>query len=207
MKKLLAVLLICLSTVAFAKGGSGGGGGHASSGGGHSSFSSGHSSYSGGGSKSFSSSGYRPSSTYTRTTTTRTYRSSYVGGGMMYGGMGMGYGYSNGLLTGLIIGDLMHPQGTTVYNGGSYSGQALLYPDGRVVNAQGYQVGTYQNGQYNAVDGGFVAQAVPQDAGAQPLPQPVVIQQPNDGQVFFAALGIIFLVFLFALVLAMLFEV
>ena len=205
MKKLLAVVLICLSTVAFAKGGAGGGGGgHASSGGGHASFSSGHSSYSGGGSKSFSSSGYRPSTTYTRTTT---YRSSYVGGGMMYGGMGMGYGYSNGLLTGLIIGDLMHPQGTTVYNGGGYNGQALLYPDGRVVNSQGYQVGQYNNGQYTPVDGGFVAQAVPQDAGAQQQPQPVIVQQPNDSQVFFAAIGIIFLIFLFALVLAMLFEV
>ena len=97
-------------------------------------------------------------------TSTRTVGGGYVGGGMMYGGMGMGYGYSNGLLTGLIIGNMMHPQNTIVYSGGGYNGNALLYPDGRVVNQQGYQVGNYANGQFSPMNGGMVAQQAPSDA-------------------------------------------
>ena len=101
-----------------------------------------------------------------------------MGGGMMYGGMGMGYGYSNGLLTGLIIGNMMHPHNTVVYaGGGSYNNNALLYPDGRVVNQQGYQVGTYANGQFTPVNGGMVAQQAPSDAYTTTANQPVVLQK------------------------------
>ena len=205
MKKFLAVLAISMmliANVADAKGG-GSSGGHGGGGGGRS----------GGGG--FSSSAGRPNSvatapsrpstpaaapapqtrtvTTTSTTTTRTAGGGYVGGGMMYGGMGMGYGYSNGLLTGLIIGNMMHPHNTVVYTGGGYSGNALLYPDGRVVNQQGYQVGTYQNGQFNAVNGGMVAQPAPADAlnHAPQVAQPVIIQKtgPSVGEV----IGMIFL--------------
>ncbi|CAB4133216.1 hypothetical protein UFOVP250_71 [uncultured Caudovirales phage] len=218
MKKFVAVLLLAI-TLAFsglvdAKGGSSsGGGGHGFSGGGSHSFS-------GGGSKSFSGGsfssgsgnkgGFSSSSRPSSTTTTRTVTSSrssysssrggYYGGGyvhpgMMYGGWGMGYGYSNGLLTGLIIADMMHPQGTVMYNGGGqYNNNALLYPDGRVVNQQGYQVGTYQNGQFTAVDGGMVAQPVPQDAvqpAAPPQAQPVIIQQSGISDVDIALISIL----------------
>ena len=129
----------------------------------------------------------RPAPSRTTTTTTATRRSGggyggygggYYGHPMMYGGMGMGYGYSNGMLTGLIIGNMMHPQGTVVYNGGGYDGQALLYPDGRVVNQQGYQVGNYANGQFTAQAGGMVAQPAPFDA-SPPQPVPVVVEQPG----------------------------
>lgn len=101
---------------------------------------------------------------------------------MMYPGFGMGYGYSNGILTGLIIGNMMHPQGTTVYNGGGYAGgSALLYPDGRVVNQQGYEVGTYANGQFSPVaNGPMVAQAAPADAQQQAA-RPAVIEKATDG--------------------------
>lgn len=111
-----------------------------------------------------------PRTTVTRTTTINRYYGGYHP--MMYPGFGMGYGYSNGLIEGLIIGNLMHPQGTVVYTGGGYSGNALLYPDGRVVDQNGYQVGTYQNGQFTAVRGGMVAQPAPTDAMQ---PQPVMI--------------------------------
>lgn len=125
----------------------------------------------------------RTTTTTTTTSVNRTssygYRSPYVGGGYMYGGMGMGYGYSNGLLTGMIIGNMMHPQNTVVYaGGGQYNNNALLYPDGRVVNQQGYQVGTYANGQFIPVNGGMVAQAVPADAGQyQNSNQPIVLEK------------------------------
>jgi hypothetical protein len=102
-----------------------------------------------------------PRTTVTRTTTiNRSYTSYHP---MMYGGMGMGYGYSNGIITGIIIGNLMHPQGTVAYNGGGTSGPALLYPDGRVVDQNGMQIGTYINGQFTAVQGGMVAQPAPSD--------------------------------------------
>lgn len=128
--------------------------------------------------------------TTTSTTTTRTAGGGYVGGGMMYGGFGMGYGYSNGLLTGLIIGNMMHPHNTVVYTGGGqYNNNALLYPDGRVVNQQGYQVGMYQNGVFTPVNGGMVAQPAPADAvNSAPQmvqqPQPVVIKTgPSAGDI------------------------
>lgn len=115
--------------------------------------------------------------TSTTTTRTRTAGGGYIGGPVMYGGFGMGYGYSNGLLTGLIIGNMMHPHNTVVYTGGGqYNNNALLYPDGRVVNQQGYQVGMYQNGVFTPVNGGMVAQPAPADA-VQSAPQ--VIQQPT----------------------------
>lgn len=84
----------------------------------------------------------------------------------MYGGMGMGYGYSNGLLTGMILGNMMHPMNTVIYTGGGgYNNNALLYPDGRVVNQHGYVVGTYINGQFSPISNGeLVGQPVPQDA-------------------------------------------
>jgi hypothetical protein len=109
--------------------------------------------------------------------TRRTAGGGYMGGGMMYGGMGMGYGYTNGLLTGLIIGNLMHPHNTVVYSGGGYNGNSLLYPDGRVVNQQGYQVGTYVNGQFTPVNGGMVAQQAPADALQYQNSQPVVLEK------------------------------
>lgn len=124
----------------------------------------------------------------------------------MYGGFGMGYGYSNGLLTGMIIANMMHPQGTAMYAGpGSYGNNALLYPDGRVVNQQGYLVGNYQNGQFSAVsDGSMVAQAVPQDAFQQQQPiqvaQPVVIQD-KGGAILLAALFISLVVVLFIFII------
>jgi hypothetical protein len=202
MKKFLAVLAISMmliANVADAKGGGSSGGGGHGGGGGHSSASSGGSK---GGFSSSAGMGSRPSApaaaprTTTTTTTTTTsrsasgnyyhYNSPYIGGGMMYGGWGMGYGYSNGLLTGMIIANMMHPHNTVMYVGpGTYSNNALLYPDGRVVNQQGYQVGMYQNGQFTAVNGGMVAQQVPADAGAtQVQPQPVVINTgPSAGDI------------------------
>lgn len=97
-----------------------------------------------------------------RITTTR---SSYTyGSPMHYSGFGMGYGYNNGLMQGLLIGHLLHPTGTVPYAGGGYGGNALLYPDGRVVNKDGYQVGTYNDGQFNSVEGGMVAKQVPVEA-------------------------------------------
>ncbi|MCE9564603.1 MAG: hypothetical protein K8U57_21425 [Planctomycetes bacterium] len=54
--------------------------------------------------------------------------------------------------------------------GGGYGGQALLYPDGRVVDQNGYQVGTYANGQFTTQQGGMVAQPAPPPAqGAEPV--------------------------------------
>jgi len=80
--------------------------------------------------------------------------------------MGPGYYHNDGLLTGLIIGNMMHPHNTTVYTGGgTANNNALLYPDGRVVNQQGQQIGTYQNGQFaETPNGPVVAQPIPQSA-------------------------------------------
>ena len=225
MNKILYIMMLSLALVATgvdAKGGSssGGGGGHASSGGGRSSSSmasSGSSSKGGFSSSSVS----RPSTTTTTTTRTTStyarssngnyyhYNSPYIGGGMMYGGWGMGYGYSNGLLQGMIIANMMHPHNTVMYVGpGSYSNNALLYPDGRVVNQQGYQVGVYQNGQFMPVqNGAMIAQQVPQDAGAQQVqPQPVVIQAagPSVFEIFGYVLLSIVAVILFVIFLGML---
>lgn len=104
---------------------------------------------------------------------------------MMYPGFGMGYGYSNGMLTGLIIGNMMHPQGTTVYQGGGYAGgQALMYPDGRVVDQNGVQVGTYLNGQFTAVQNGSVI--------AQPVPAGFVPPQQDDSaETLLTVLGVV----------------
>ena len=154
-----------------------------------------------------------PSTRTTTTTTTTTnrsysYNSRYVSPGGMYGGWGMGYGYSNGLLTGMIIAGMMHPYNTVMYAGpGYYSNNALLYPDGRVVNQRGYLVGTYQNGQFTEIQNGdLVAQQVPADAGQQQVqpqqqtqPQPVIIQRagPSAGEiVLYVILGVgIFVLF------------
>ena len=142
-----------------------------------------------------SSTGSRSSTT--TTTTTRSYSRSYGGAyihpyGGYYGGWGMGYGYNNGLITGLIIGSMMHPQGTVMYNGpGMYNNQALLYPNGQVVDgSNGVLVGTYTNGQFNQVQGGgVVAQTVPSDAivqgqGPQQISgQPVVVVQQHENNI------------------------
>lgn len=123
---------------------------------------------------------------------------------MMYPGFGMGYGYSNGILTGLIIGNMMHPQGTTVYQGGGYqNGQALLYPDGRVVDQNGYQVGTYLNGQFTAIQNGqMVAQAAPSDF-QPPTPTPIVIDSsPSGWEVMgYIVIAIIVIIVFFAIIL------
>ena len=156
-----------------------------------------------------------PTQTTTRTTTlTRTYSSRYVSPGGYYGGWGYGYHYNNGLMTGLIIGSMMHPYGTIMYTGpGMYYNNAVLYPDGRVVNQQGYLVGTYAGGQFNPVQNGpMVAQPVPADAGAQ---QPVQPQQPQviyvekpgptPGEVFGYVMGgllvVVLLITLFGMVI------
>lgn len=210
----MMVSLALVATGVDAKGGSSsGGGGHSSSSssGGRSS-----SSFSSGSKGGFSSSSVSRPSTTTTTTTRSTstyarssngnyyhYNSPYIGGGMMYGGWGMGYGYTNGLLTGMIIANMMHPTGTVMYNGGGqYNNNALLYPDGRVVNQQGYQVGTYQNGQFSPVqNGALVAQQVPADAGAQQVqPQPVVIDNgPSACEIFLYVLLSLVLIFLFVI--------
>jgi hypothetical protein len=80
--------------------------------------------------------------------------------------MGSGYHYNNGMMTGLLIGNMMHPTNTVVYaGGGAHNNNALLYPDGRVVNQNGQQIGTYQNGQFTEMQNGpMAAQPVPQDA-------------------------------------------
>ena len=135
-----------------------------------------------------------PSRSVTTTTTTR---SSSMGGRggynyghpMMYGSMGMGYGYSNGIITGMILGNLMHPTGTTVYSGGGYSGNALLYPDGRVVNQQGYQVGSYTNGQFVAQDGGMVAQPAPEAPAI-----PVVVEPSYSAAEIISGIVIFFII-------------
>lgn len=154
------VLIVCaMGTQSFARGGFSGGG---SRGG----FSSGRSSFSGS-SRSYSTATTRSYSSPSRTTVINNHYGSagYYGayGHPMYmGGMGMGYGYSNGLMQGLILGELMYPRGTTVYAGGGYGGNALLLPDGRVADNSGNQVGVYQNGQFTPVQGGMIAQPAPQ---------------------------------------------
>ena len=85
-------------------------------------------------------------------------------------------------------GDLMAQIYFTIYLPGSYYNNAILYPNGYVVNQQGYQVGTYANGQFIPVNNGaMVAQQAPQDAGGQPVqqqtqPQTIVVQE--DGWSF-----------------------
>lgn len=171
MKKIglyLAALMIAIApAIAEAKGGmssSGGRGGFSSSS--RSVSSSPSTSYGSPSTSSSKSSGSwfssKPSST-TTTRTTSTYSSSSRGS---YGSMGTGYDYSNGMLTGLIIGNLMHPHGTTVYAGpGPYANNAVVYPSGQVVNQNGQQVGTYTDGKFTPVENGqIVAQKAPADA-------------------------------------------
>jgi len=207
MKKLIVTILCALAlSASFAKGGGSSGG----RGGG----------FSGGGRSVSSAPASRPSAapapaapranvanaptktnTTTSTTTSTTQTSRVTSAPMAYGGMGMGYGYSNGLLTGLIIGNMMHPHNTVVYNGGGYSGNALLYPDGRVVNQQGVHVGNYSNNQFTAVNNGqVVAQAAPADAVAQP----VIIQKtgPSTGEIILMIIGGILCVLLILMILA-----
>lgn len=142
-----------------------------------------------------------PARTTSTTTVSRTtvrnysYGGRYVSPGGYYGGWGMGYGYNNGFLTGLIIGNMMHPMGTVMYTGpGMYSNNAVLYPSGQVVDQNGYQVGTYQNGQFTPVqNGAMVAQPVPADANGQvvqPPQQPAAVEKPIMG--FFEVIAYLF---------------
>ena len=225
MKRVLTLVfcsLMAFSSTIDAKGGGSSGGG--SSGGGSSG---------GGGKGGFSSSSGRPAaaptaapragapaaaapSTRSTTTTTTTssrsssYNSPYVGGGMMYGGWGMGYGYMNGMMTGLIIANLMHPHNTVMYTGqgggSSYSNNALLYPDGSVVNKQGYLVGNYVDGVFTPVTNGpMVAKPVPADANGTPVPQaqqvaqPIVVPNPGPSvaEVILGSVLVVGIIFLF----------
>ena len=184
-----ALLILSLFTsIGFADARGGGSGGDGHGGGGHSSG--------GGGGRSSGSSisvsrSTAPATTVARTTTTTSttttrtgggYSGRYIGGGYAYGGLGVGYGYNNGLVTGMILGNMMHPHNTVVYTGGgTYNNNALLYPDGRVVNQNGQQVGVYQNSIFTPINNGpIVAQPLPVDVVAQPTPQPVVIQQETS---------------------------
>lgn len=111
--------------------------------------------------------------------------------------MGVGYGYSNGLVTGMLIGNMMHPTNTVVYAGGGvHNNNALLYPDGRVVNQNGQQIGTYQNGQFTEMQNGpVVAQPIPQDALAPVEKEKTVGDWMKDILVFFVLiLVIVFLI-------------
>jgi len=120
-----------------------------------------------------------PRTTTTTTTTTSVQRSRYATGpGIGYGGFGMGYGYANGMLTGMLIGGMLHPHNTVMYAGpGMYANNALLYPDGRVVNQQGVHVGNYVNNVFVPVTGGaVVAQTIPQEVA----PRPVVLHDPIE---------------------------
>ena len=154
----------------------------------------------------------RSTTTTTTSTTTvnRSYSGQYVSPGGMYGGWGMGYGYSNGLLTGLIIGNMMHPHGSVMYSGGgSYNNNALLYPDGRVVDQNGRVVGTYINNQFTPIQNGeIVAQPVPADAGGQPSTTPqravIVNHGPSAGEIFVMVMLGIGCVVLFVILLGML---
>lgn len=153
--------------------------------------------------------GARTTTTTTTTQmTTRTAGGGFVSAPVMYGGFGMGFGYTNGLLTGLIIGNMLHPHHTVMYTGpGMYANNALLYPDGRVVTNQGVHVGNYTNGTYTAVSGGrVVAQPAPADAiqsapAYTPAPQPVILKPagPSPGEIFL----IIFLVLMVIIVFGM----
>lgn len=178
------VLLLLATSIGFADARGGGGGGGRGGGGGHSS---------GGGRSSTSVSRSAPTPTVARTTTTTSttttrtnggYSGRYIGGGYAYGGLGMGYGYNNGLMTGMILGNMMHPHNTVVYTGGgAYNNNALLYPDGRVVSQTGQQVGVYQNGVFTPIQNGpIVAQSLPADVVQQPSPQPVVIQEDKTAE-------------------------
>lgn len=179
-----------------------------SSGGSRPSASSSSRSYGGG--SSYSRPSYSGSRSY-RTTTTRTITRNYYGGGggyyyhpyMAYPGFGMGYGYSNGLVEGLIIGSLMHPAGTVAYTYGGYSGPALLYPDGRVVDQNGYQVGTYVNGQFTAVqNGALIAQPAPQNPGQLPQQVQVIDGGQSSIEDLVTGLAVVFALFFVACMVA-----
>ena len=110
-----------------------------------------------------------------------------------YGGWGYGYHYDNGFMTGLIIGNMMHPTGTVMYVGpGAYANNAMLYPNGSVVDQTGHVVGTYVGGVFTPVqNGAMVAQQVPQDAGRQSDDGTSIL-----GIILLVVFGIILLIFL-----------
>jgi hypothetical protein len=201
MKRILITILCAVAlSVSFAKGGGSSGGGHGGGGGRASVSSAGRSSPAVSAPR--ANTAAAPTRTTTSTTTSTVSSTRVSSTPVAYGGMGMGYGYSNGLLTGMIIGNMMHPTNTVVYNGGGYSGNALLYPDGRVVNSNGVHVGNYVNNQFVAVqNGAMVAQTVPQDAYQ---PQPVIIQKtgPSAAEILLMVLGCIMVFFLLLLLIA-----
>ena len=118
---------------------------------------------------------------------------------MAYGGMGMGYGYSNGLLTGLLIGNMLHPHNTVVYSGpGGYSNNALMYPDGRVVSSSGQLLGNYQGGAFVGIQNGpMVAQQIQAD---RPIP---IVVKDNSGELIAAALVAGFLLVVIVLIVVL----
>ena len=221
--KTLAILALALvAGFADARGGASSGGGGHGGGGGHASSSSGRGGFS-------SAPASRPApapapapaavsrpapapaqAAPVRTTTTTTTTSSVntssrsVTPAGNYGGMGAGYYHNDGLLTGLIIGNMMHPQNTVVYaGGGAHSNNALLYPDGRVVNQNGQQVGTYQNGQFTEMQNGpTVAQPVPQEALKPVEKEKTVMQWLGDILAVIAL--VIAIIFLFVFLRSML---
>ncbi len=106
-------------------------------------------------------------------------------------------GFATGALTGYIVGNMMHPQGTVVYQGGGAPGGALMYPNGMVVDPDtGYQVGMVQNGQYMPVQGGMVAQQVPQDYQPPPAYGPQQQSGTPWGKIIFAVALILVIVFI-----------
>jgi hypothetical protein len=84
--------------------------------------------------------------------------------------------------------------------GGANNGNALLYPDGRVVNQQGQQVGTYQNGQFTEMQNGpMVAQQIPQSA-LKPVEKETTVGEYFLGFMLVLAIVII-IIFLIGLIL------
>jgi hypothetical protein len=101
--------------------------------------------------------------------------------------------------------------GGSAFRGGFSSPRvatASLYPNGQVVNQNGYVVGTYVNGQFTPVDNGqMVAQAVPSDAGEQVVqPQPVVIQTRSYDNNIIAGVLFAFVFILVILVIVLLLD-
>lgn len=212
MKKWNWIVMTVLAMLCMVPAMSHAGGGFSSGGGSRGGFSSSRSSFSSGSSfrsspSSYSSRSYsgsspaRSTTVINRTTVNRNYGSGGYYGGyghpMMMGGMGMGYGYSNGLINGMILGHLMFPPQTTVYSGpGQYAGNAMLLPTGVVADQNGKQVGTYQNGVFTPVDGGMVA---------QPAPQPPIAQPEDDDPTLGEVLGVIAIIVLFEVFVAIIF--
>jgi len=101
-------------------------------------------------------------------------------------------------MTGLILGNMMHPYGTVMYGGpGMYANNALLYPNGQVVSPEGVLVGNYANNQFSPVEnGGVVAQSIPNDVHETQQAQPVVIVQQTSVWSYIGAVALAFVIFI-----------